>query len=80
MIKKMNSLMFSTKVTIEYNISVLNTTDIVMGWYTRYNIYRPKYLTAPAELAGAADLSKPVLDFWLNSLDFGVNIGFAFKL
>jgi len=80
MIKKMNPLMFSTKVTIEYNISVLNTTDIVMGWYTRYNIYRPKYLTAPAELAGAADLSKPVLDFWLNSLDFGVNIGFAFKL
>ena len=80
MIKKMNPLMFSTKIMIEYNIPVLDSTDIVMGWYTRYNIYRPKYLTAPPELAGAADLSKPVLDFWLNSLDFGVNIGFAFKL
>ena len=80
MMKKMNPLMFSTKVTIEYNISLMKTTDIVMGWYTRYNIYRPKYLTAPAKLAGAADLSKPILDFWLNSLDFGVNLGFAFKL
>ena len=80
MMKKMNPLMFSVKGMMEYNIPVLETTDIVMGWYTRYNIYRPKYLTAPPELAGAADLSKPVLDFWLNSLDFGVNIGFAFKL
>lgn len=80
MIKKMNPVMFSTSIMIEYNISVLDSTDIVMGWYTRYNIYRPKYLTAPSELASAANLSEPVLDFWLNSLDFGVNIGFAFKL
>ena len=80
MMKKMNPLMFSVKGMMEYNIPVLETTDIVMGWYTRYNIYRPKYLTAPPELAGAADLSKPVLDFWLNSFDFGVSIGFAFKL
>jgi len=85
MMKKMNPLMFSTKVIIEYNIPVLETTDIVMGWYTRYNIYRPKYLTAPPKLVQIAEsnggnLTKPFPDYWLNSLDFGVNIGFAFKL
>ena len=80
MMKKMNPLMFSVKGTLEYNIPVLDTTDVVLGWYTRYNIYRPKYLTAPAKLAQSADLSKPVLDYWLNSLDFGINFGFAFKL
>jgi len=85
MMKKMNPLMFSTKVIIEYNIPILETTDIVMGWYTRYNIYRPKYLTAPPKLVQIAEsnggnLTKPFPDYWLNSLDFGVNIGFAFKL
>lgn len=80
MMKQMNPLMFSVKGTLEYNIPVLDTSDVVLGWYTRYNIYRPKYLTAPAKLAQNADLSKPVLDYWLNSLDFGINLGFAFKL
>lgn len=80
MMKKMNPLMASIKVLLEYNIPVLGTTDIVMGWYTRYNFYRPKYLTAPGKLATQADLSSPVFDYWLNSLDFGVNIGLAFKL
>ncbi|MGP1458773.1 MAG: hypothetical protein ACTTKL_05630 [Treponema sp.] len=80
MIKKMNPLMFSLKGTMEYNIAVLQTTDVVLGWFTGYNFYQPKYLTAPAELATAADLSSPVPDYWLNSLDFGLNAGFAFKL
>lgn len=85
MMKKMNPLMFSAKVMLEYNIPVLDTTDIVLGWYTRYNIYRPKYLTAPKKLAdmaasGGGDITQPFPDYWLNSLDFGVNIGFAFKL
>ena len=85
MMKKMNPLMFSVKGMIEYNIPVLNTTDIVLGWYTRYNIYRPKYLTAPASLAkkakdGGGDITQPFPDYWLNSLDFGLNLGFAFKL
>ncbi|MGI5172021.1 hypothetical protein H0R92_00245 [Treponema sp. OMZ 840] len=85
MMKKMNPLMFSVKGTLEYNIPVLDTTDIVLGWYTRYNIYRPKYLTAPKKLADLAatnggDITKPFPDYWLNSLDFGINLGFAFKL
>lgn len=85
MMKKMNPLMFSMKGMIEYNIPVLDTTDIVLGWYTRYNIYRPKYLTAPASLAkkakdGGGDITQPFPDYWLNSLDFGLNLGFAFKL
>lgn len=80
MAKKMNPLMASVKGMIEYNIPVLETTDIILGWYTRYNIYRPKYLTAPPELAKQANLNDPVPDYWLNSLDFGLSVGFAFKL
>ena len=80
MVKKMNPVMFSLKGSLEYNIAVLQTTDVVLGWFTRYNFYQPKYLTAPAELAAAADLSSPVPDYWLNSLDFGLNAGFAFRL
>ncbi|WP_315328272.1 hypothetical protein [Treponema socranskii] len=85
MMKKMNPFMFSIKSTIEYNISLIKTTDIVLGWYTRFNLYRPKYLTAPASLEKLAkdnggDISQPFPDYWLNSLDFGVNLGFAFKL
>ena len=85
MMQKMNPLMFSMKGMIEYNIPVLDTTDVVLGWYTRYNIYRPKYLTAPPSLAKIAkqnggDITQPFPDYWLNSLDFGLNLGFAFKL
>ena len=85
MMKKMNPFMFSIKSTIEYNISLIKTTDIVFGWYTRFNLYQPKYLTAPKTLADLAaanggDISQPFPDYWLNSLDFGVNLGFAFKL
>ena len=80
MMKKMNPLMASVKGLIEYNIPIVNTTDIILGWYTRYNIYRPKYLTAPGDLAKQANLNDPVPDYWLNSLDFGVTVGFAFKL
>ena len=85
MMKKMNPFMFSMKGTVEYNISLIKTTDIVLGWYTRYNLYQPKYLTAPKKLADIAaanggDITQPFPDYWLNSLDFGVNLGFAFKL
>lgn len=85
MMKKMNPLMFSVKGMLEYNIPVLDTTDVVLGWYTRYNMYSPKYLTAPASLAkkakaGGGDITKAFPDYWLNSLDFGINLGFAFKL
>ena len=85
MMKKMNPFMFSMKGTVEYNISLIKTTDIILGWYTRFNIYQPRYLTAPKKLADMAaanggDITQPFPDYWLNSLDFGVNLGFAFKL
>lgn len=85
MMKKMNPFMFSAATVIEYNISLMQTTDIVFGWYTRFNLYQPKYLTAPKTLADLAaanggDITQPFPDYWLNSLDFGVNLGFAFKL
>lgn len=85
MVKKMNPIMASVKGLIEYNIPVLETTDIVLGWFTRYNIYRPNYITAPPKLvelakANGGNLTKPFPDYWLNSLDFGITVGFAFKL
>lgn len=85
MMKKMNPLMASVKGIIEYNIPFLPTVDMVLGWFTRYNIYRPNYITAPPKLvqlaaANGGDLTKPFPDYWLNSLDFGVTVGFAFKL
>ena len=85
MMKKMNPFMFSAATVIEYGISLMETTDIVFGWYTKFNLYQPKYLTAPPSLAKLArdnggDISQPFPDYWLNSLDFGVKLGFAFKL
>ena len=63
----------------------METTDIVFGCHTKFNLYQPKYLTAPPSLAKLArdnggDISQPFPDYWLNSLDFGVNLGLAFKL
>ena len=85
MMKKMNPFMFSAATVIEYSISLMETTDIVFGWHTKFNLYQPKYLTAPPSLAKLArdnggDISQPFPDYWLNSLDFGVKLGFAFKL
>lgn len=87
MMKKMNPFMFSTTFLMDYNIPIVSTVDIVLGWQMRYNVYRPKYLTMPPSLAKAAedanhglDLKRPFPKYWLNSFDFGVNLGVALKL
>ncbi len=87
MMKKMNPLMFSTKFIIEYNVDVLPTTGLVLGAFLRYNIYRPKYLTVPPTLVDMAtqdnpdfDVNRKFPDYWINSFDFGVRLGFVFKL
>lgn len=86
MMKKMNPLMFSMRTMLEYNIPVLPTTDIVLGYGMQYNIYKPKYLSVPPKLYEAASdggrkaLHEPVPKFMLNSFDVGLNIAIAFKL
>ncbi len=87
MMDKMNPFMFSSKFLIEYNIHVLPSAELVLGAFARYNIYRPKYLTVPPTLLDMAvadnpdfDINKKHPDYWINSLDFGVTMGLAFKL
>ncbi len=84
MMTKMNAFMFSTKLDLGYHVPILPTTELVLGFFTQFNLYKPKYLTVPASLAsmGGLDPSTPLAspNFWLNSLDFGVNLGFLFKL
>lgn len=87
MMKKMNPFMFSAKLFTEYNIEILPTTELVLGLFARYNVYRPKYLTVPPSLLKMAegdnpdfDINKAHPDYWINSLDFGVTMGLAFKL
>ncbi len=87
MMKKMNPLMFSSKMIIEYNIPVLPATELVLGGYFRYNVYRPKYLTVPPKLADMAkkdnsnfDVNREFPDYWINSFDFGIKMGLLFKL
>lgn len=91
MMKKMNPIMGSAKVSIEYNIVVLETLELILGSYGRYNIYTPKYLTMPEKLMEAAvknaksrgielDFNEPMKSYYLNSLDFGLSLGVGLKL
>lgn len=87
MMKKMNPFMFSVKFNLEYNIEILPTTELVLGAYTRYNFYRPKFITVPPSLLTMAlednpqfDVNKEHPDYWINSLDIGITLGMAFKL
>ncbi len=93
MIKRMNPFMLSMGVSFEYSISVLPTTELTLGVFTRYNIFKPRYLTVPASLAEMArkdaesrgeepiDLeTTPFPNYRLDSLEFGVRIGLSFRL
>ena len=91
MIKNMNPVMFSIKFMLEYNQPVNDRVEVILGAYTRFNIYSPKYITMPESLkvlmdgaltgAGkpAFDVTTPLPSYYINSLDFGLTLGLAFK-
>ena len=86
MIKNMNPLMLSLKFMLEYNQPVNDRVEVILGVYTRFNIYSPKYITMPDSLyqlmkAAAPDftMETPLKSYYINSLDFGLTIGLAFK-
>lgn len=88
MMKKMNPIMGSAKISIEYNIVVLDTLEFILGGYGRYNIYSPQYLTMPKTLMDAAvansggklDFNEPMKSYFINSLDFGLSLGMGLRL
>lgn len=91
MIKNMNPVMFSIKFMIEYNQPINDRVEVILGAYTRFNVYSPKYITMPSSLLelmnGALekegkkpfDPTTPLKSYYINSLDFGLTIGLAFK-
>ena len=92
MIKNMNPVMFSIKFMIEYNQPINDRVEVILGAYTRFNVFKPKYITMPSELLTVAgeidpgtgmpqgfDPTTPLPSYYLNSLDFGLTIGLAFK-
>ncbi len=96
LLTKMNPLSFSGRLEIGYAIPILPTTEFLLGFYTQFNLFSPGYLTVPPTLENIAqtnrpgandtppseklDFKRPFDDYWINSLDFGVNLGIALKL
>ncbi|WP_295297918.1 hypothetical protein [uncultured Brachyspira sp.] len=86
MIKNMNPLMLSIKFMLEYNQPVNDRVEVILGLYTRFNLYSPKYITMPDSLLHALQANRPnfttetpLPSYYINSLDFGLTIGLAFK-
>ncbi len=87
---KMNPLAFSARFELGYAVPILQTTDLLFGFYSQFNLYKPGYITLPPSLEDLAqstaaspntlDFSQEFPDYWLNSFDFGVNLGIAVKL
>ena len=86
--KNMNPIMFSLKLMLEYNQPINDRVEVVLGIYTRFNIYKPKYITMPDSLlklikngANKPNFSAetPMPSFYLNSFDFGLTLGLQFR-
>ncbi len=91
MMTKMNAFAFSSKLDLAYHVPILPTTELILGFFTQFNVYQPKYLTVPPSLIEVAEeaaalagtefnIDRPFPDYWLNSLDFGATLGFLFRL
>ena len=86
MMKKMNAFGFLTKLSMEYVQPIINTTELVLGGYMSYCVYKPGYITMPPALekvakdAGFDARNTPLKTFFLNSLDFGLMLGFNFRV
>ena len=91
MVKNMNPVMFSIKFMLEYNQPVNDRVEVILGAYTRFNVYSPKYITMPDSLLSlmnsalekegkpAFNTTTPLKSYYINSLDFGLTLGLAFK-
>lgn len=86
MIKNMNPVMFSMKLSLEYNQPVNERVEVVLGVYSRFNIYSPKYISMPSSLLKLLQsvrpnftLETPLPSYFINSIDFGITLGLAFK-
>ncbi len=87
MMKKMNPLGFTFKGFMEYVQPVMSTTELVLGAYTSYCVYKPGYVSMPEALAKTAKESvgfdannTKLKSFFLNSFDFGLTLGINFKV
>lgn len=86
MMKNMNPLMFTIKLMLEYNQPISERLEVILGIYSRFNIYKPKYITMPKSLltllqAVSPDFTPetPLPSFYLNSVEFGLSLGLQFK-
>lgn len=86
MIKNMNPLMLSIKFSLEYNQPVNDRVEVILGVYTRFNLYSPQYITMPDSLLKLMNAVRPdfttetkLPSYYINSLDFGLTLGLAFK-
>ena len=86
--KNMNPVMFSIKLMLEYNQPINDRVEVVLGIYTRFNIYKPKYITMPDSLLemikkGAQkpnfSVETPMPTYYINSFDFGLTLGLQFR-
>ncbi len=85
--EKANPFMLSARLNFEYNIFILPTTELVLGAFVDYSFFKPKFLTIPPSLLDMAladnpdfDPNREFPDYRLDSLEFGVTLGLAFKL
>lgn len=88
MMKNMNPVMFSIKLMLEYNQPINDRVEVILGIYSRFNIYKPKYITMPDSLLqlikGPAErpnfsTETPMSSLYLNSIDFGLSLGLQFR-
>lgn len=54
MMKNMNPFTASFELLVEYNVPILPTMELILGGYTQFNIFKPKYITMPPSLAKLA--------------------------
>lgn len=92
--KKINPVGYTFKGFIEYNQPFITSMEIVLGMFLSYTVYKPKYVTMPQKLIRAAEIggaaknppvtvdtaNTPINSFYMNSLDFGINVGLNFKV
>lgn len=86
MMTHMNPFMATFDVFAEYNVKILDTTELILGGYIGYNIYSPGYVTMPKKVLDMAitnfdfDPHAPLKSYFINSLDFGLTFALGFKL
>ncbi len=85
MISKFNAFMGYVKADIHYYVPISETVVFSIGGYGRYDWFRPEYITMPANMyqmvidnGGDPDKAQP--DYWLNSIDFGISVGFSIAI